>query len=262
MFPSPSPEGSPLRVVIVDDEAPARRGLRRLLEAEADIRVVCECDAGDEAVAVIDGERPDAVFLDVQMPGLDGFAVLRALRSAPPPMVVFVTAFDSHAPAAFDAAALDYLLKPVTATRMRTALDRIRQRRRERNALARPAAAPVATPHPQYLNVRLGTRTELIPTQQIDWLGADGDYVRAHVGSRFYLVSESLASLLARLDANLFVRIHRARAVNLARIRSLRRGRHGEYIIHLAEGEALTAGRSFTAALNECFGKGLPGIRR
>jgi two-component system LytT family response regulator len=253
----PPPDVTPLRVVIVDDEAPARRGLRRLLEPEDDIRIVRECSAGDEAAAVIELERPDVVFLDVQMPELDGFGVVRRLQ-APLPMIVFVTAFEIHAPAAFDAAALDYLLKPVTATRIGTALGRVRQRRLERNALLERQAnkPPLAAPRPAFLNVRLGTRMELIPVAEITWLEADGDYVRAHVGSKSHLVSETLASLLARLEPNSFVRIHRARAVNLQRIRSLQRGPHGEYVIHLVQGDPLTAGRSYTAALNTLFAKG------
>jgi two-component system, LytTR family, response regulator len=247
----PASDPIPLRVVIVDDEAPARRGLRRLLEAEGDVHVVRECSAGHEAVEVIGLERPDVVFLDVQMPELDGFDVLRGLQ-APLPMIVFVTAFDRHATAAFETAALDYLLKPVTAMRVRTALSRVRQRRLERSALLERQTGD-ALPHTDYLTVRIGNRTELIPTAQIDWLEADGDYVRAHVGSKPHLVSETLASLLSRLDPHGFLRIHRARAVNLRRIRSLQRGPHGEYIIHLVAGEALAAGRSYTAALNERF---------
>jgi two-component system LytT family response regulator len=255
-LPPPS-EVTPLRVVIVDDEALARRGLRRLLQREDDIRIVRECSAGDEAAAVIELERPDVVFLDVQMPELDGFGVLRSLQ-APLPMIVFVTAFETHAPAAFDAAALDYLLKPVTATRIRTALGRVRQRRLERGALLERQAnkPPLAPSWPEFLNVRLGARMELIPIAEITWLEADGDYVRAHVGARSHLVSETLASLLARLDPGTFVRIHRARAVNLRRIRSLQRGRHGEYVIHLVESGPLTAGRSYTAALNRLFATG------
>jgi two-component system LytT family response regulator len=244
-----------LRVLIADDEAPARRGLRRLLEAEGDVVIVRECSAGNEAVAAIQFERPDVVFLDVQMPELDGLEVVRELQT-PRPIIVFVTAFDTHATAAFEAAALDYLLKPVTTTRIRTALARVRQRRLERDALRarRPGDAAIA-PRTDYLSVRLGTRMELIPTALIDWLEADGDYVRAHVGTKFHLVSETLAALLTRLDPHTFLRIHRARAVNLTRIRSLQRGQHGEYIFHLVQGDPLYAGRSYTAALNERFAK-------
>lgn len=115
---------------------------------------------------------------------------------------------------------------------------------------------PRAAPPVDYLHVRLGNRTQLIPTSEIDWLEADGDYVRAHVGPKSHLVSDTLAALLARLDAKTFVRIHRARAVNVSRIRSLQRGPHGEYIVLLGEGDPLKAGRSFTAALNERFGSG------
>jgi two-component system LytT family response regulator len=241
-----------LRAVIVDDEAPARRGLRRMLEAEGDVRIVGECPSGTEAVTTIERESPDVVFLDVQMPELDGFAVLRALR-APEPMIVFVTAFDSHATAAFEAAAVDYLLKPVTATRIRAALARVRQRSLERGALAlrQGGEAPGTPGHLESFTVRIGNRTELIPAGQIDWLEADGDYVRAHLGSKVHLVSDNLASLLLRLDPQTFLRIHRARAVNLTRVRSWQRGTHGEYIIHLVHGESLTAGRSYTPALNE-----------
>jgi two-component system LytT family response regulator len=238
-------EHSPLRVVIVDDEAPARRGLRRLLETDGGVQIIQECAAGDEAVAVIDRHRPDVVFLDVQMPELDGFGVLRELKP-PLPLVVFVTAFDAHAPAAFDAAAIDYLLKPLTAARARIAVERVRQRLRERSAV-------LGRQSPGHLTARIGSRIELIPISQIDWLEADGDYVRTHVGSQSWLMSETLGSLLERLDPRLFVRIHRARAVNIERVRALQRGEHGEYIIHLLQGASLTAGRSYTMALNERF---------
>jgi two-component system LytT family response regulator len=240
-----SPESSPLRIVIVDDEAPARRGLRRLLEAEAHVRIVGECAAGDAAVAAIGQHQPDAVFLDVQMPELDGFGVIRGL-TPPRPFIVFVTAFEMHAPAAFDAAAVDYLLKPLTAMRVQTAVQRLRQRLRERDALlaSRPAGQ---------LTARRGSRIELIAIPAIDWLEADGDYVRTHVGAKSYLLNETLTALLARLDPDLFVRIHRARAVNVTRIRALQRGEHGEYIIHLLDGRPLSAGRSYTTALNERF---------
>lgn len=251
-----------LRVVIVDDEAPARRGLRRLLEADSDVSIVAECAAGDEAVAAIENERPDVVFLDVRMPELDGFGVLRALQVKPLPVIVFVTAFDAYATAAFDAAALDYLLKPVTAARFQAALARVRERLRERVAATREpavrallAAHPAADPPPRLerLFVRLGDRTELLPVSEIDWLEADGDYVRVHAGGRSHLLSHTLTDLLAQLDPANFVRIHRAKAVNLRRVRSLQRLPHGEYVFQLAAGTRLTAGRTYTGALNDRF---------
>ncbi|MGC4075402.1 MAG: LytTR family DNA-binding domain-containing protein [Nibricoccus sp.] len=257
----PSDHQSPLRAVIVDDEAPARRGLRHLLANEPDITVIAECAAGDEAVAAIENERPDLVFLDVQMPGLDGFGILRALKCEPWPMIVFVTAFDTYATDAFDAAAIDYLLKPVTAARFQSALARVRERLREREAARQlpalkallAAQPPKPPPRLDRLLVRLGNRAELLPAAEIDWMEADGDYVNVHAGARSHFLSQSLTALLEQLDPNHFTRIHRAKAVNLARVRSLQRLPHGEYVLTLANGRQLTAGRTYTESLKRLF---------
>jgi two-component system LytT family response regulator len=261
-IPPQTPSERPaLRVVIVDDEAPARRGLRRLLASESDMIVVAECAAGDEAVATIENERPDLVFLDVQMPVLDGFGVLRALPQERWPMIIFVTAFDAYATAAFDAAAIDYLLKPVTAARFQSALARARQRFRERQAVAQlPALKALLASQPQKppaklerLLVRLGNRTELLPVTEIDWMESDGDYVKVHAGSRSHFLSQTLTAILEQLDQTCFVRVHRSKAVNLARVHSLQRLPHGEYMLKLANGQQLAAGRTYTEPLTRLF---------
>ena len=255
------PDRTALRVVIVDDEAPARRGLHHLIRGERDFAVIAECAAGDEAVVAIENERPDLVFLDVQMPVLDGFGVLRALQLDPWPMIVFVTAFDAYATAAFDVAAIDYLMKPVTAARFQSTLQRVRQRLREREAAqqtqvlkallaAQPEKSPILS---ERLLVRLGNRTELLPVTEIDWMESDGDYVRVHTSNRSHLLSQTLTSLLAQLDQLRFARIHRSKAVNLTRVCSIQRLPHGEYVLNLASGQQLTAGRTHTDALSQRF---------
>ena len=233
-------EEEKIRVLIVDDEPVARRGIRYLLQNEPDATVIGECGSGFEAVRTIESERPDLVFLDVRMPELDGFGVLEALR-VEPPAVVFVTAFDDHAVAAFEVAALDYLTKPVGEARFQKAFERARTRLRERkDGLER-------------LVVRVGNRLDVVPVESIDWIEAAGDYCCLHVGKRTHVLTESLGSLESRLGSRQFLRIHRGRILNVDRIRHMRRLFHGEYVFELQDGTRLISGRRYNARLKSYF---------
>jgi two-component system, LytTR family, response regulator len=253
-----SSESPILRTLLVDDEPLARRGLRHLLKAEPDIHIVAECETGEDAVAALARDRPDLIFLDVQMPGMDGFEVLQSAAPQKIPFVVFVTAFERYAPAAFDSAAIDYLLKPVTSSRLQKTLQRVRERWRERKAAAvgpdsRSLPSLTSSSTQENIVVRTGNRLEVIPLNEVKWLEADGDYVRIHGGSRTHLLAESLTALLQRLGSAQFARIHRSRAVNFEWVQALQRRAHGEFTLILKTGEKLEAGRSFTPALKARF---------
>lgn len=258
-----------LRTVIVDDEPLARRGLRLRLAGEADIDIVGECSNGEEAVRTIAAQKPDLVFLDVQMPGLDGFGVLRKLPLASMPMVVFVTAFDHYAIGAFEANAVDYLLKPVEDARLRQALFRIREQAQARaasvqrdhllnllgsvtghpeltlaDALAEGAALPDAR-KPIRLAIRDGGRTVLVEETDIDWIDAAGDYMCIHAAGATHILRGTLRELEAKLDVERFARIHRSTIVNVARVRELRPHINGEYFLTLDGGHEVKLSRSY-----------------
>ncbi|HKG92865.1 MAG TPA: LytTR family DNA-binding domain-containing protein [Gemmatimonadaceae bacterium] len=238
-----------IRALIVDDEPLARRGLRQLAAEHPDLAIVGEAGDGREALDALDALAPDLVFLDVQMPELDGFGVVRARGAARMPAVVFVTAFDTFAVRAFEAHALDYLVKPVTAARFAAALDRVRERMRSAEALelsrrlhalllaqpgaaadARPAPAPVpaAAPAPvRRLVLPTATGELLLDVDEIDWIEADDYYAAVHAGRRRHLIRESLGSLEGRLDPARFTRVHRSAIVNLDRVRELRTAENG-----------------------------------
>jgi two-component system, LytTR family, response regulator len=238
-------ETEKIRVLIVDDEPAARRGIRYLLQNEPDAEVIGDCGSGFEAVRTIESERPDLVFLDVRMPELDGFGVLEALR-VEPPAVIFVTAFDDHAVAAFEVAAFDYLTKPVGEVRFQKAFERARARLQERKAL--PRNRPL-----ERVVVRVGERIEIVRVETIDWIEAAGDYCCLHAGKRTHVLSESLGSLEARLDPRQFLRIHRGKILNMERVRQMSRLFHGEHVFVLEDGTRLTSGRRYSARIKSCF---------
>jgi two-component system, LytTR family, response regulator len=250
-----------ISAVIADDEALARRTIRELLAGAGDIRVVAECRDGVEAAAAIGALAPELVFLDVRMPGLDGFAALR--RAAGAPVVVFVTAHEGHAIAAFDADAADFLLKPFDDDRFFRAVARARgavQHRRlralaasiapPRSAAPAPASTPAATAPPEVqatppnrIAIRDGARLELVDPAEIDWIRAEGCYAQLHVGRRELLVREPLADLEARLGPARFVRIHRSALVNVDRVRTVERLGRGELAVVLADGTRMRVSR-------------------
>jgi len=215
------------RVLLIDDEPLARRRLRQLLASATDFDVVGECEDAREAAGQVAALRPDVVFLDIRMPHLDGFGVRDALRDRVR-HVVFVSAHPEHAARAFDVAASDYLVKPVTRERFRDALDRLRR------ALAAPGEERVL------LGGRLGGAT--VAVADVLWLEARGAYVRVHEAERRHVVRETLAQVIARLGGALFLRVHRSAAVNLGRVRALRRGTKG-LAVELDDGRQLPISR-------------------
>lgn len=244
-----------VRTLVVDDEAPARRRIRRLLAAEPDIIVVGECGDGASAVALIESVRPDLVFLDVQMPERDGFEVVKAIPRKRLPAVLFVTAYDQYALRAFDVHAVDYLLKPFTGERFRTAVSRARDRilRRAPDPGLATLAATLRN-RPEYLTrvpVRTGGRTVFVETGAVDWLEAADNYVRLHVKQREFLARETLGSLEARLDPERFVRIHRSLIVQIDRITEIRPTTHGDAEVVLRDATTLAVSRTWREGLRE-----------
>lgn len=253
--------GAPWRVVIVDDEPPARDTLRLLLSAEPDVQVAAECAHGEEAVAVITRLMPDVVFLDVQMPGMDGFEVLRTVGPATIPALVFVTAYDRYALRAFETHALDYLLKPFSDERFFDVLNRVRVRLRERRfadagrrltALLQAGGSSAA---PRQLVVRDGSRTVIIPHHDIIWIEAEDYYARIHATGRRTLVRLSLKSLADELDGSRFVRVHRSAIVNLAFVREVEPLASGDQRMVLNDGTELRVSRTYRPALDERLGR-------
>ncbi|WP_104023417.1 LytR/AlgR family response regulator transcription factor [Gemmatirosa kalamazoonensis] len=236
-----------VRVVIVDDEPLARRGLRAHLARRTDVDVVGECASGSAAVAAIRALTPDVVLLDVQMPGMDGFGVVDAVGVAMP-VTVFVTAYDAHALRAFEAQALDYVLKPIDPARLARALDRAVQRVAERRAGVRGES-----PLDRFL-VRRAGRVVVVPADDVDWIEADGDYARLHVGAARHLVRETMGRLEATLDPRRFVRIHRSIIANVDRIAELRPHANREFVVVLRDGTRLKLSRSYRDRLDARLG--------
>ena len=212
-----------IRTVIIDDEDLARQVLREYLIAEPDVEVVAESSNGFDAVKSITEQKPDLVFLDVQMPKLDGFEVLELTGTEM--AVVFVTAYDQYAMKAFDAAAVDYLLKPFDTQRFRTAMDRVRSRLALRQATLSPAELRAAARPPgeraQRIVVREGTKVHIIPVDQLEYAEAQDDYVALHSAGKSYLKQQTISSLAESLDPDRFVRVHRSFLVNLDRVRNV-----------------------------------------
>jgi two-component system, LytTR family, response regulator len=225
-----------MRVLIVDDEAPARDKLRRWLGTHADIDIAGEASDGLAAAAAIESLKPDAVFLDIQMPGLSGLEVAAQLESDAAPLLVFVTAFDEHAIRAFDLNVVDYLLKPCE----------------RRGAAARPPAVRTAraqTRSSERLLVPRGEQLELIDAASIHWLEADDNYVHVHTAGARYFVRRTLTDLLAQLGEQRFVRIHKSTAVNIGEVASLSPLFKGDHEVRLRSGEVLRLSRRFKDAL-------------
>ena len=226
-----------IRALIVDDEPLARSNLRVLLGKDIDIESVGECGSGKEAVSQIRAERPDLVFLDVQMPECGGFEVLKMLEADDMPVIVFVTAYDEYALRAFDAGALDYLLKPFDDARFHLAMQRAKQQ-----IAAKESSPPPETPR---LTVRSAGQVAYVPVPDIDWVEAADYYVCLHVGNKSHLLRKSMAELEQELDPHLFCRIHRSTIVNLRKVRTLEIDAAGEYEVILAGGHKLRLSRRF-----------------
>jgi len=236
----------PLRLLIVDDEPPARRRLRRMLGGEPDIEVVGECGSGAEAVAQIRTLMPDLVLLDVQMPDGDGFDVVEELGPSALPLVVFVTAYDEYALRAFDAAALDYLVKPVRRPRLRTALTRARERLAAAidSIAADGELATETPPRSDRLLIDRGHHKEVLLLEEIDWIEAADNHVIIHAGKESHRFRRTMEQVLERLPADRFVRVHRSTIVNLNRIKQVHDWFNG-YLLVLADGTRLATGRQY-----------------
>jgi two-component system LytT family response regulator len=233
-----------IRAVIVDDEPLARRGVRQLLAAYPEISVVGECRNGREAVRALATLQPDLVFLDIQMPGMDGFGVLRAHGIDRMPAVVFVTAHDEFAVRAFEAQALDYLVKPLGEARFGTTITRVRERMQMAGAaeLRTRLAALLATRDDHRIAVTTETGQLLIDADEVEWIGAEDYYAGVHAGGKRHRVRESLAALEARLDGERFVRVHRGAIVRLDHVRELRSTDRGTLVV-LRDGTRLPVSR-------------------
>ncbi len=238
------------RALIVDDEPLARERIRTMLRDEADIEVAGECADGPAAVAAIKKLAPDLLFLDVQMPGMDGFEVLRAVGRELMPVVIFVTAYDQHALKAFEAHALDYLLKPFKPARFKETVQRAREHlaNRQAGAVSKSLAALLSQASPareliSRIAVKTGERTVFVKVEQIDYVEAAGNYVVLHVGKENHVVRETLTALEEQLDPKKFIRISRATLVNADQIKELQPLFKGEHAVVLHNGKQLTMTR-------------------
>ena len=241
-----------LKVLVVDDEPLARDGLKLLLGRQAQVQSISEARNGREAITRIRDQRPDLVLLDVQMPRTDGFAVVNTIGAERMPPVIFVTAHDQYAIQAFEIAALDYLLKPVTEERFalafKRAVGRLQGAPQEESARQVLAMLDAVAKPPRQLQrfaVRSGERTVFVPVEQVDWIEAFQNYVRLHAGQTTHLLHVPMNTIEGVLDSGCFLRIHRSHIVNVQRIAQLWSITHGQFLIELKSGQRLQSGRTY-----------------
>lgn len=254
-----------IRALIIDDEPLAREKVRGFLESESDIEVLAECRDGKEALEALDEHKPDLVFLDVQMPELDGFEVLSNVDAGDLPTVIFTTAYDQYALKAFDVHAVDYLLKPFDRERFQQALGRARgeiERRQigdmrgQLEALLEHVAERRPKP-PQRLVIKSSGRVVFLKVDDIDWVDAAGNYVKLHAGGDSHLLRETMSRLEERLDSSKFIRIHRSTIVNIECIKELQQQFHGDYLVVLKSGQRLTLSRSYREKIQQMLDSSL-----
>lgn len=258
-----------IRTIIVDDEALSRRGIELRLREAGDFDIVAQCSNGREALASISTYKPDMAFLDIQMPGMSGFEVLAHIPHESLPVLVFITAYDQYAIQAFEARAVDYLLKPIDDARFQAALDRVREHVRAKSAanqrdrlmeiiaeitgsgelaldeLLTRGRAAVEAKHPEVLPIRQGRETVRVPVAAIRWIDAAGDYMCIHAGSDTHILRGTMKELEELLDPKLFQRVHRSTIVNLRLVKSLRAHMNGEYFLTLDGGHELKLSRTY-----------------
>lgn len=266
---------APLAVLVVDDEALARRGLSLRLGAYDDIEIVSECTNGREALEVIAAETPDLVFLDIQMPGMNGFDVIGNLQQDNMPLVVFVTAFDQYAVEAFDVHAVDYLLKPIDDQRLAEAISRARQRMSQEEAvtdkqrlldlvISITGRSEVAVTElmkqsdgvrtfPERIAIKDAGEVTLVPAQDIDWVDAAGDYMCIHANGQTHVMRVTMKELEAQLDPATFQRVHRSTIVNLDRVTKVVSHMNGEFHLILANGATVKMSRSYKDKVRHFF---------
>lgn len=251
-----------IKTLIVDDEPIARDRVRRMLREENDVEIVGECGNGREAVTFINENKPDLVFLDIQMPEMNGFETLQEINPAKVPAIIFVTAFDQYAIRAFDVHALDYLLKPFNRERFKRAVERAREQieRVTTGKIDERLASLLAdlTTGKKYLErlvVKSVGRVFFLRTDEVDWIEAAGNYAKLHVGKEGHLIRETMNGLEAKLNPDKFLRIHRSTLVNIDRIKELNPLFSGDYTVMLKNGTELTLSRNYRDRLLELFEK-------
>jgi two-component system, LytTR family, response regulator len=263
-----SPEkstGTAMRVIIADDERLAREKLRILLASEPNIKLVAECHDGQQALSAIRTYRADLLLLDIQMPGMDGFQVLSELSPEEMPVVIFTSAYDQYAIRAFEAHALDYLLKPFDQERLHHAIERARlelNKSRDReithrilDLLSQVKSEMPAPSSEGRLVIRASGRVVFLNLSEIDWIEASANYVRLNAGKESHLFRETIGRVSERLNPNHFVRVHRSTIVNVRKIKELIPVNSGEYIVVLKNGKELSCSRSYRAALESMIAK-------
>jgi two-component system LytT family response regulator len=258
-----------LRTIIVDDEALARRGLRHRLRGVSDIVVIAEARNGREALKLVRSHRPDLVFLDIQMPGINGFEVISELGTEALPAIIFVTAFDEYAIQAFEANAIDYLLKPIEDERLHEALARVRETRSQKRAVkhketllrlvsnitgeqvtsmndvSAKGVDKMRKKETPRLAIKDGGRTTWVPQDEIEWIDAAGDYMCVHAGGETHIMRKTMKELESSLDPDLLQRIHRSTIVNIHRVKEMQSHINGEYFLTLDSGHVLKLSRTY-----------------
>ncbi len=259
-----TPPTEDIRVLLVDDEAPARQRLRDLLHKDQQVTAISEAENGIVAVEKIRHYKPDLVFLDVQMPELDGLGVIEAVGAEQMPLTIFVTAYDQHAIRAFDANAIDYLLKPFSDERFEAAMARARSRLDERNLrdfgrrmLQMVSRIPAQSRRWDRLVVKSAGSTRFLRVAEIDWIEAAGVYVTLHVTDKEFLYRASLTDLAEKLDPQRFIRIHRSAIVNIESIVQLEPASHGEFDVVLKNGSRTRVSRTYRGQLEQRLGQSL-----
>ena len=258
-----------IRALIVDDEKPARRRLRELLEKQPDITIVGECSNGEEAVRQIRTLQPDLLFLDIQMPGLDGFGVTGKIGAARMPATIFVTAYEQYALKAFEVCALDYLLKPFSDERFESRLARVLSlvRTQQRDDMSHRILSLLQQVQPKHventatpldcLMIKNGKRLLYLRVEEIDWIEAAGVYVQVHAAGKTWLHRISLGELESRLDPRRFLRIHRSTMVNRQRVKELHPHSHGDFLVLLHDGTELRLSRGYRQKVEATLGQSL-----
>jgi two-component system LytT family response regulator len=249
-----------IRTVVVEDEPVARRRIKRLLAKDTDVEIVAECASGRQAVIKLLEEKPDLVFLDVQMPEMDGFEVLKAISAAQMPEIIFTTAYDNYAIKAFNAHALDYLLKPFESERFERALQRAKNQIRQKqngglnnqiNSLLN--AIQPKTKYLERLFIKSAEEILLVKVSEIDWIEPAGNYLKLFIGKDVHFLRETMSGIQAKLDPKTFLRVARSLIVNIERIKKLHPLFRGEYVIVLESGKQLTTSRSYHGRIQKLF---------
>ena len=247
-----------IKTLVVDDEPLAREGITTLLQAASDFQVIGLCANGEEAIEAIDAKRPDVVFLDVQMPEIDGFQVLESLDPKRMPTVIFVTAYDQYALRAFDIHAVDYLLKPVDVERFEQALERTRKRLEskrtngtDKHLKSLLEELKSRDQKLERLVVKTGGKIFFLRTEEIDWIEAAGDYVKIHINTTEHIIRERITELELKLDPSRFLRIHRSTIVNIDRIKEMQPMFYGDYVVILRNGTQLNLSRTYREKISK-----------